>query len=83
MNDTKNPENINIRHLPTGFSIKPVYYDKNSGEVSYVPENSNLVFTCLDYELISSKGINHLRLVLNQLPANPLRFNSGGTALSA
>jgi hypothetical protein len=79
----QNPEDIDIRHIPSGFSIKPVYYDRKSGEVSYVPEDSNLVFTCQDYELISSSGINHLRKVLNQLPANPLRFNSGGPSLSA
>jgi hypothetical protein len=83
MTDMKNPENINIQHVPSGFSVKPVYYDKNTGEVSYIPEFSNLVFTCRDYELMSSQGINHLRMVLNQLPANPLRFNPGGAALGA
>jgi hypothetical protein len=82
MNNKKNPEENSIRHLPSGFSVRPIYYDRNSGEVSYVPNDSNLLFTCLDYELTSSQGINHLRMVLNNLPSNPLRFNSGGSTLS-
>jgi hypothetical protein len=70
-----------IRHLSSGLKITPMYYDRNSGEVSYIPENSKLVFTCFDYELFSDSGINHLRRVLNQLPSNPVEFNSDRTIL--
>ncbi len=76
MNIEQNPGFISFKHLPSGIYIKPVSYDKTSGEVSYRRPESDIVFTCLDYDLTSEMGINHLREVLHQLPSNSLNFKS-------
>ena len=57
-----------IIHLPSNQFVQPVYYHTVSGEVSYKRENSESVFTCFDYELISTRGLDYLRTVLNNLP---------------
>lgn len=63
----ENSKEIEIIHLPSNQFVQPVYYDRISSEVSYIPKNSKSVFTCFDYELMSKKGLNHLRTILNDL----------------
>jgi hypothetical protein len=80
MANAKDLSHLSIKHLPSNRFVKPVHYDNLSGEVSYINEDSKLVFTCFDYELKSEKGFDHLRAILNNLPANPKDFNSLNTS---
>ena len=81
MSNVRDQSILSIKHLPSDLLVKPVYYDNVSGEVSYINENSKNVFTCFDYELKSEKGLDHLRAILNNLPASPIGLNSLGTTL--
>lgn len=69
MNKTaKNNANISeIVHVMTNQYINPIHYDKATGQVSYIPQNSSAVYTCYDYDLVSLKGFDHLRAVLSRL----------------
>ncbi len=69
MNKTvKNNTNISeIVHVMTNQYIKPIHYDKVTGQVLYIPQDSSAVFTCYDYDLVSLKGFDHLREVLSRL----------------
>ncbi len=69
MNETLN-NNTNISeivHVMTNQYINPIHYDKVTGQVSYIPQNSSSVYTCFDYDLVSLKGLDHLRAVLSRL----------------
>ena len=48
--------------------VYPVYYEKFTGEVSYIIGNSSILYTCFDYELNDLGGVEHLRRLLNSLP---------------
>ncbi len=63
----KTVKNSEIVHVMTNQYIRPIYYDKVTGQVSYIPQNSSAVYTCYDYDLVSLKGFDHLRAVLSQL----------------
>lgn len=69
MNKTvKNNTNISeIVHVMTNQYINPIHYDKATGQVSYIPQNSSSIYTCYDYDLVSLKGFDHLRAVLSQV----------------
>ena len=54
-----------IVHVMTNQYIRVVNYDKRTGQVSYSFEDRDSVYTCYDYELVSLKGIDHLRSVLS------------------
>ncbi len=59
--------NTDIVHVMTNQYIRPIHYDKSTGQVSYIPQNSSAVYTCYDYDLVSLKGFDHLRAVLSRL----------------
>lgn len=66
--EKKNPEVLaasDIVHVMTNQLIRIVNYDKRTGQVSYSLEDRDSVYTCYDYELVSLKGIDHLRTVLS------------------
>ena len=69
MNKTvKNNTNISeIVHVMTNQYINPTHYDKVTGQVSYISQNSSVVYSCYDYDLVSLKGLDHLREVLSRL----------------
>ncbi len=54
-----------IVHVMTNQFIRIVNYDRRTGQVSYSLEDRDSVYTCYDYELVSLKGIDHLRRVLS------------------
>ena len=54
-----------IVHVMTNQYIRVVNYDKRTGQVSYSLQDRDSVYTCYDYELVSMKGMSHLRSVLS------------------
>ncbi len=67
----KGSEHSNIVHVMSNQYVEIFNYDKSTGQVSYIPENSRSVFTCYDYDLVSLKGIDHLRAVLSGAANSP------------
>ncbi len=59
-----------IVHVMTNQFIRLVNYDRRTGQVSYSLEERDSVYTCYDYELVSLKGIDHLRTVLSTVGRN-------------
>ena len=66
--ENKDPEiqaASDIVHVMTNQYIRVVNYDKRTGQVSYSLQDRDSVYTCYDYELVSMKGMSHLRSVLS------------------
>lgn len=68
--DTNNPHEllINIK----GTFVKPLFYDRISGEVSYIMVGSTARCTCFDYDLSCINGKNFITKLLNKLPTQKL-----------
>ena len=59
-----------IVHVMTNQFVRIVNYDRRTGQVSYSLQDKDSVYTCYDYELVSLKGIDHLRIVLSGFNIN-------------
>jgi len=81
--NTNNPNEL-IFSISRGVIVRPIYYDKLSGEVSYVIPGHAGVMTCFDYDLNCAKGINVKSQFLENLQtAKPEKYKiSQGTWLS-
>ena len=65
-----------IVHVMTNQYIRVVNYDRHTGQVSYSLQDRDSVYTCYDYELVSLKGIEHLRTVLSAASNDPTSQNA-------
>ncbi len=61
----------NIVHVMSNQYVHITYYDKRTGQVSYTPIDSENVYTCYDYDLVSMGGLDHLRNILSEAAKNP------------
>ncbi len=59
-------DHSDIVHVMTNRLVRIVNYDKRTGQVSFSPRDSSHIYTCYDYDLVSLKGIDHLRSVLSE-----------------
>lgn len=75
LNTTNNPREMTF-YLAGGIIVKPVAYDRQSGEVSYLLNSTNQIYTCLISDLGCVNGFEVMMEYLNNLGNRVLKHTT-------